>query len=315
MKLGIFYVTFNRPAILKNTIEKTLLQQRPPDTILIVDNANSSETASLAKQYSPRGVIYKSTGSNLGSAGGTAYGVRWLYEEGYDWICSGDDDNPPLANDTFVRLLRILENGSSDIGGAGVVGARWNWKQGALVRFDDAELNGVMDVDFIGGNHLLTVSRQVVSKVGTPEPQLFFGYPDLEYCLRIRRSGYRLLVDTDLMKQYRAQFGRTGLTVNPSPVPRRSIHAAWRDYYTIRNYIYMMRRTFERKDLANKAALKSLVKCCASWTRGPAYGFTSTRFHLRGIWDGYHDHLGKTVEPKAKQTSHPDNLQVSGKNS
>lgn len=71
-KLGAFIVTFNRPAILKNSIRLLLEQTRPPEIILIVDNGNSETTKPALENFPAEKVIYENTGDNLGSAGGFA---------------------------------------------------------------------------------------------------------------------------------------------------------------------------------------------------------------------------------------------------
>jgi hypothetical protein len=109
-----------------------------------------------------------------------------------------------------------------------------------------------------------------------------------------------LVVDGELMHRHRAASGRLGIEVRRTPWPRRSRSAIWRDYYTTRNYIHMMRRTFGRPDLARRAAAKALVRALAGWMRGPGYGAELTRLELRAIRDGYTGRLGATVAPRTK---------------
>ena len=300
-KFGIFYVTFNRSQALRKAIESTLEQTLPPGLLVIVDNANSGETKSIVEGFARPDVVYVGSEENLGSAGGTALGVRYLFEQGYDWICCGDDDNPPISKDSFERLIKILESAPADVAGVGAFGSRWNWKKGELIKLRDDELQGVLEVDFIGGNHLLVVRREVVASVGTPNERLFFGYPDLEYCLRIRKAGYRLLIDGDLMKAYRIRSGRYGAPKQRTTLPRRPLNSVWRDYYTTRNYIHMMRMTFSRSDLARRACLKAILKVSTSWVKGPGYALTFAKLQFRGIRDGYLNRLGRTVQPVPKE--------------
>lgn len=299
MKLGAFVLTYRRPRELRESLHRILGQTRPPDRLLVVDNAGDGETREVAASFGEP-VIYEATGANLGSAGGTEYGTRRLLEQGYDWIYSGDDDNPPRTDDTVERLLALLEGAAPDVGGAGTVGARWDWQAGRLRRLPDEALRGPVEVDFIGGDHKLILTRRAAAEGGPPDGRLFFGYPDLEHCLRLRRAGFRLLVDGELMLQYRERVGRVGWSPGRSPVPRRPLNSLWRNYYTTRNYVHMMRVTFDRPDLARREAARTLLRALAAWWRGPRYGATYGRLALRGLVDGYRGRLGRTVEPRPK---------------
>src|SRR3990172_5700450 len=137
MRFGAFVATFRRPSILGKTIELILEQTHPPEIILVVDNASCKDTESVARNFPQDRVVYEAMPDNLGSAGGTAFGIRWLYDKGYDAIFCGDDDDPPRTPDTMERLIGILTSSDSDVAGAGAVGAWWDWKRGRLRRLPD----------------------------------------------------------------------------------------------------------------------------------------------------------------------------------
>jgi glycosyltransferase involved in cell wall biosynthesis len=298
--LGSFVVTYHRPEPLRASLEALITQTRPPDLLLVVDNGRDQEAERLVKAYDKDQIRYEASPDNLGSAGGTWLGTTRLAELGLDLIHSGDDDNPLESTTTLERLVTLLNSAAADVGGVGVVGARFDWRRGSLVRIADEELHGPLEVDFIGGNHHLILRREAVERAGAPNRDLFFGYPDLEHCLRIRRAGFRLVVDGDLMRTYREMFGRTGSVQERSAVPRRNLSGIWRNYYTTRNYIHMMRRTFGHPELARRQVAKVSLRCIAAWSRGPAYGATFARLQMRAVLDGYRGVLGRTVSPQNK---------------
>lgn len=299
MTLGAFVVTYNRPLILRQSLKLYFEQTRPPDVILVVDNGDPAGTKAVIKDFPKEKVIHEITGSNLGSAGGFAYGVKWLYERRYDWIYCGDDDNPPITSDTLERLLK-LGSISDDVAAVGTVGALWDWKKGEARRLPDEMLKDILSVDFIGQGHNFTLNRKVVESVGLPNGNLFFGYPDLEYCLRIRRTRQRLLVDGNLMHEHRSRAGRLNLELKQSLLPSRSYDSIWRNYYTTRSYIFMMTQIFQRSDLARRETLKAMGRILMSWKRGIKYGAAFTGYQLRGVVDGYLGRMGRTVSPKPK---------------
>jgi GT2 family glycosyltransferase len=302
--LGAFIVTFHREDHLRRSLEVLMAQTRPPDAVLVVDNGSSAETAALVGELgrttSRTELLYEDTGANLGSAGGTAYGTRRLGELGFDLIYSGDDDNPPRTPDTLERLLDLLGRSGDEVGGVGTVGARFDWRRGGVERIPDEELEGTLPVDFIGGDHKLILRRAVVEAGGIPDARLFFGYPDLEHCLRLRRDGWALRIEGQLMRQYRELTGKLGLRAVRSPIPRRPRSALWRTYYTTRNYIHMMRSTFQRPDLARRQTGKVLVRSLAAWRKGVGYGADHARFQVRALADGWRGRLGPVVRPQTK---------------
>ena len=300
MRFGGFVATYRRPKKLKETLEILLSQTVRPDLLLVVDNAGSKETEDVAKQFESQGVLYLPMSDNLGSAGGTAYGAQWLYDHGFDFIYFGDDDDPPKTTDALERLMKLLNHSEPDVAGAGAVGAKWNWKKGELERLPDDCLEGPVYVDVIGGNHHLIVKRAGMRDFGVPNPRLFFGYPDVEYCLRIRKAGYKLVVDGDLMRTWREKTNRLNFNPKRSLVPPRQFRSIWRNYYTTRNYIIMMKRTFDRPDLAMRESLKALGRMIFSWARGPKYGAAFSLLQLRAVWDGYSGKMGRTVSPGDK---------------
>lgn len=233
-------------------------------------------------------------GSNLGPSGAAYYGLKYLSEEGYDLIYWVDDDDPPKVIDTVERLRKIFTHSENkNIGCVGAVGARWDWKKGESIRLSDTELHGVVDVDVIGGSAHLIIHSSVVKTIGLPVKDLFFGYEEFDYCLRAKQAGFRILVDGDLMKEYRVLAGRLNLKIhrtvsNISPVRR---------YYSTRSYIYIMLKEFHRSDLALRESCKAFIRCLLCWKHGFKYGITFVPLQISAVLDGYLGRLGKRETP------------------
>lgn len=300
MRLGAFITTLNRPLELKRTLQILLSQTRPPDCVVVVDNAPSDETQSVVAGFSGMGVTYKAMSENVGPAGAAAYGLDRLSRQGYEWIYCGDDDDPPLSSDTIERLLDVAVNTGEDTGAVGAVGALWDWAAGETRRVPDKALSGIVSVDMIGGGQHFILRSEMVAKVGLPDARFFFGLDDLEYCLRIRAAGYRLLVDGELMREYRAKKGHLNWSPPRAKLPHHPYESIWRQYYSTRNYIFAMTQTLQHPRLGRRELYKALARTCCSWGRGPRYGFAFTKLQLRGVVDGYLGHMGRTVLPTPK---------------
>jgi len=297
-----FVMTYQRPQTLAATLRELLAQSRSPERILVVDNGADPATEAVASKLESCGVGYLAMPDNLGPAGAAAAGLEALVAEGWDWIYWGDDDDPPKTRDTLERVLALAERGKIErLAGVGAVGTRWDWSRGRFDRLADAELEGAVEVDSIAGGQHLMLRREVVMEVGLPAAELFFGLEELEYCLRFRQAGWRLAVDGELMYRYRELAGRLALRRRRTWIPQIPSRALWRRYYSTRNYIFMMRNTFGRPDLARREALKSLARTVTAWGRGPRYGAAFAGFQLRGILDAYRGRMGRVVAPRIKE--------------
>lgn len=299
--VGGFVITFRRPCVLAETLATLFAQSDPPDEVLVVDNAGCPETARVVAEQ-PR-ALYRDAEGNRGPAGAAALGVHWALERGFDWIYWGDDDDPPRTSDTLERLLRLAASlDDREVGGVAAFGARWDWDRGELVRPQDHELRGgPLAIDAAGGNSQLLLRAEAVETIGLPDETLFFGLEEIEYCLRLRRQGYGLWVDGDLLFEYRTLAGRLGATPRRRAVTPLSRGQIWRQYYHTRNTIHLMRRTFDHPQLARREAVRALARALLSFRRGLGFGARFAVLQLRGVIDGYRDRMGRTVEPTVKE--------------
>jgi GT2 family glycosyltransferase len=302
MKIGAFIITFNRRTVLKQTIQLILDQTRPPDLILVVDNESSPDTEHIVVGLAPEKVMYHAMAENVGPAGAAAFALPQLSEQGCDWIYWGDDDDPPKTPDTLERLLRIIDcmRHHHDVAAVAAVGTRFDWKKGETIRLPDQALGGVIEVDSVGGNNQFILRREAIQAVGLPDRRLFIDFEDTEYCLRIRKAGYRLLIDGDLMREYRAKVGHLNQKQDHLQQPQKYYDSPWRRYYSTRNYIYSMEKTFQRPDLARREALKAFGRAVLFWKLGLKHGATLSSLQLRGVLDGYLGRMGRTVMPQPK---------------
>lgn len=295
--------TFRRANLLETTIETVLQQTLCPTRIVIVDNGDDAATRQLVAQYrrnTKTEITLICPGENLGSAGGWQFGIEHALIEcsDDDWILILDDDDPPIGSDEIEKMWQFaLEQSSNDdrVAGVGIVGARFNWGLGIIQRLDDAELTGAVDVDYVGNGHVAFYSARVFREFGLFQGELFFGNTEVEYGLRLRKNGYRLLANSSLWRQRRELQNRVGIQVRPAWTSTTD----WRKYYVIRNHIYML-KTQGRFDLAViHAIFQSLIKPLFTFMRSPRSGLAALRQNTRASWDGIFGRLGKRVEPES----------------
>lgn len=268
LSFAAFIMTYERPGILKATIESLLEQSYPPQKILVVDNSESFETQQLVEAYKCPDIVYLRMGYNSGPAGAAKVGLETLAAEGFQWIYWGDDDNPPDFPDSIEQLVRIIHQSGRKLGIVGAVGQYFSTLKGEVHRVPDAVLNKTssLDVDSIAGGQCMIVNSDLVRAGILPNDKLFFGFEELDFCLKAKLGGYNLVVSSELFLRARLKYGRIGFK-RPA-YSLKPIHDLKRQYYSTRNLLYIVK--------ANKlyfAFAYQLVKACIKSVYGFRYGF------------------------------------------
>lgn len=239
MRFAGFIMTYERETILVDTIQAIFSQTLAPEKILIIDNSSTYNTKELIKSLNNPKVEYYRVGYNSGPAGAARIGLKILAEEGYEWIYWGDDDDPPVFIETFEVLIKTALS-DPKCGCVGVVGQFFNRKSGFVNRVPDNILQGqgIMEVDTIAGGMSKIVNRDIIVQFNIlPEEKLFYGSEELDFDIRIKNSGYKLLVDKNFYLKHRLNFNRLGL---PSKTfQKKSNKALYREYYSMRNVFYI----------------------------------------------------------------------------
>jgi GT2 family glycosyltransferase len=282
-KFAAFVVTFNRAEILMDTIHKILTQTLPPEKLLIVDNGATDETKKKLDELYPE-VAYVAVGYNSGPAGGDKVGLEILAKEGYEWIFWGDDNDPPPTPDTFEKLVTLAESFEGNCGQVGMVGSRFNKFTGLLQRTSNEELRTkpYIEVDTIGGGQCKIVSGKSILSGIVTEEKLFFGFEDLDFDLTQKKAGYKILVHSDLFLGCRERWNR--LDVQHTVASKKDERVLWRDYYSIRNALFIMKK--HRHYLAFLSILLvSFGKSFLSYKHGFRYGTLVTKNTCRAVRD------------------------------
>jgi GT2 family glycosyltransferase len=246
-------------------------------------------------------VVYVASPDNSGAAGGIAQGLRCVLDlaSADDWVVLLDDDNPPQSDELFERLFTfaLSEAGDPRVAAVGLTGARFDWRRGRLTRLADAALHGTLDVDYVGGNQFPMLRVGAVRDVGVFRGELFWGLDDLDFGLRLRRSGYRVLLSGELAHWARSFHGRLGIAQSsPSASMTRT---TWRQYYTLRNLVDIL-RTNGRSLLAARVAMtRGVGKGIVHGARHPRDARPTMSLTWRAIRDGWRGRLGRSVEPDA----------------
>jgi len=291
MRLGGFIITYNRSQILLDTIKQVFEQSVSPELLWIIDNSDNLDTDhAIASLLDPR-LCYHRMGYNAGPAGGAAKGLQLCSDSGLDWIYWGDDNDPPQHSDTFEKLLSVKDD-NPYCGILGAVGHFFDHKKGEIKRIQSnlLERKTSVEVEVIAGGMSMLVHRDVVNAGILPNPDLFFGFEELDFCLKAKRRGFTMLVHCGLFLALRAKHNRTDFE---RPVYKRKSNLV-REYYSLRNLLYIsdgltldtMKRSLIRKWLG---------KSIYGFRYGPVYGTKNFRYIFLAFLHYYKGIKGKTL--------------------
>ena len=297
-------LTYRRQYLFTEMLRKICEQEKAPDYIVVIDNESSDETEVISQRFQTanrdRHWLHLRSPENLGSAGGWAWGMETVLDlaNDQDWVLTLDDDNPPEHAGLLRQMFdfaEIQKKRQPKLGAAGIVGARFNWWTGNLTRLRDEELNGAIDVDYVGNGHMAMYSVGMIRDIGPFRSDLFFGHTEVEYGLRMRRAGYQVVANGDLWKQRRVLRNKIGFQRKT----RRTCEIDWRKYYVTRNYIRTMLQC-SRFDLALKRAfIQCLVKPFLTMLVSPRRAYYGWRLGCRAAWDGFRGKMGATLDPES----------------
>ncbi|SDA96343.1 Glycosyltransferase, GT2 family [Algoriphagus alkaliphilus] len=292
VKLGAFIITYHRPAILLKTIHSIFSQTNPPEFIWVIDNSSNLETdQAVASLLNPK-IRYHYMGFNAGPAGAAAIGLKLCELDGADWIYWGDDNDPPFRSDCFERLLAIRDV-NPFCGVLGAVGHFFDRKKGVIKRIQTRllEKKEWIEVDSIAGGMCMLVSADVTKQGILPDKDLFFGFEELDFCLKVTRKGYSLVVDCKLFLEARKDTGRLQFE-RPAYQLKKNLS---REYYSLRNLLYIS-DSLTLNTMKMQLILKWTAKAFYGYRYGLSYGWKNMRMIFLAFWHYFREVKGKTID-------------------
>lgn len=236
-------VTFKRKELLLQVLDSLLTQTEVLSKILVIDNNSGDGTEevvnSLSSQY--ENIVYHNTGANLGGAGGFHYGFKAAQDYDYSHLWLMDDDFQP-EKDCLQKMLALQHVGivqpirfNLDGSCAELSPVTYNLSspfifnpktESVLDIYEKGEIVQRQELDGIPFEGPL-ISKEVVDKVGLPEPKFFIFYDDLDYAIRTRTAGYKIICSPDI-KATRLLMNNQGDDL-----------LSWKGYFMLRNLFYV----------------------------------------------------------------------------
>lgn len=290
IRFGAFVITYEREKILPDTLNKIFDQTYPPEEIWIIDNSETDNTLKMFQSLKDDRVQYFKVGYNSGPSGGANAGLKILAERGFDWIFWGDDDDPPIGRNRFENLLKIAAN-NENIGIAGMVGGKFIKSRGRTRSLYNYEMKGITDVDMVAGGQIMIINAEIPKAGIFPTSKLFFGFEELDFCLKVKGAGFRIVFDGGAIRKGRELVGKT----NPNYRSKNSSFGRedilWRQYYSIRNMLYILS---ERKIYSGYYyfLIKNLIKIPVAFIHGYSYGVQTMQINLKAVYHHWINRYG-----------------------
>ena len=294
MKICAIVVTRNRKELLTRCLNALASQTRPPDAILVVDNASSDGTPEMVREAFP-GVALLRLPDNQGPAGAYHEGLKWAWERGFDAFWTFDDDAYPEKNalkflQNFLETWDVIAPANTSYEGRVYGIGRW---RGGLHLVLPRSSNEVVPIQMFMWSGVL-IHRRAVERAGLPRKDLFICREDTEWAFRLSRNGVRIggvlppegaRIIHPISTQQVVRWGR---------VRFREAHPPWRYYYDTRNtWIMLGNLPGWEKVRARAEFLWILVRRSLGDVVYGTEPRQRIRNRLRGLLDGIRGRTGK----------------------
>ncbi len=239
-------VTRDRPALLRQCLDAVLGQGRPPEAVIVVDNASQDATREALDHYPAVGCVRLAR--NVGGAGGFCAGIQRALDDGAEWLWLMDDDGRPAGPRCLAALLATAAAHRAELVGPLVVDVDARRRLSFPVRIAGRTL---FDVDALvrhgpvpGFAHLFNgalIRADLFRRIGLPDARFFIRGDEVEFLFRARRAGARIVLDTA------AHFLHPGSQPDIHPILGGRFYAvvpqeAAKQFYQFRNRGYIFRR-------------------------------------------------------------------------
>jgi GT2 family glycosyltransferase len=217
--LGIIVLHYGELAITNRCVAS--LSNCPIDNsrIVIVNNTcDPKVTESLRSEWSNCDVIHPE--SNLGFAGGNNRGIQSALDRGADCILLMNNDAELILPSAVLQMVKVLEeNKSIGLLGARVIDGYSGSEQNTVFKWPpltvrerilrsremgvrQEPVNKLISVAALSGVFLM-FRTDALARVGVLDPRFFMYLEDMDFCLRMHKVGYDvMLLDEVAIRHY-----------------------------------------------------------------------------------------------------------------
>ena len=265
--VALVILNWNNPEDTLACLRSVAKLDNPLLRVIVVDNGSTDDSVGRVRNEHPSIALIE-IGANLGYAAGNNVGSRFALSYDVDYVCIINNDvivtpdflapmvDAMAANDVGVITPLVALMAKPDTIWA--LGSAVDRKTGIVTRQHAGQEVAVLqphppfDVDIASGAAML-IKRAVLERVGYLDEAFYLYYEETDWCLQVRRAGYRILAVPASVVYHRvsATLGQE------SPIT---------DYYMLRNHLRFISRHWSgsaRWQLISQTVLRGLITVAA----------------------------------------------------
>ena len=328
MRVLAYTHTFNEAAVIGNAVEALLHQTRPPEGILIVDNASTDGT--LDRTF-PAQVSVIRNAANLGISAAIGIGFAYALEHGFDWMWILDTDSVPEF-DALATMLNLYADWPSSLQDETAFIACLPVDQGQPLHGGMFTRNGRAVITPAPEQrcyacHLTIWSGSLfrlaaVRRIGFPNADYFIDRGELEYQYRVMKAGYKGFIHQDAVVRHNiCGPSITAKLVRVGPINLKFYELApFRCYLICRNTLYFtlynstegrlekFRELWRLRSRPGRSLMSGVVwqvtLLTLNFALRPFTHGAQIRACLRGVWDGLTGNIAAAVRNDASSRPH-----------
>lgn len=266
-RVAAVIVTHKRVDLLRASLDVVANQTRPVEWVIVVDNGCEDAVRDLLNDVAGDRGVYLPSATNLGGAGGFAYGFLQALALGAEAVWCADDDGRPENTEVLATLMDCATRHCLDEVSPVVCnlaepdklafplrrGIEWRRYRSEL--FDPK--HPVEEQDFLPNIASLfngaLISADAMARIGVPDYRLFIRGDEVEYHRRLSRSGLKF--GTCLSAAYLHPDGSDEF----KPILGGRMHTQYPDnegkrFFTYRNRGFLMNQPGMRRLLPQEYA-------------------------------------------------------------
>ena len=293
-KVAIVVLNWNNAPDTIACLESVSKLRYPNYSVLVVDNGSTDDSVAQIRGQFPKIEVLEA-GVNLGYAEGNNIGIRHALRTGakYLFVLNNDVRVAPDALDHLVsaaegfpdaaflgpKIYHLDNPGQIQSAGA-ELDYLWRSRQRGLDTPDTGQFDLLEEVDYVIGAAVL-VRADLLEQVGLLDPDFFLYREDVDWCLRARRLGYRVLYVPEAKVWHRSHH------VRENELPRIT-------YYMTRNSLMLLAKHRGGVLRFTAVVLRHLLTA-ATWTVKPKWRHKRVERDalLKGLVDFFRRKVGQ----------------------
>jgi hypothetical protein len=299
VSVAIILVNWNGYAYTQACLESLEKVKEPAFQVILVDNGSQNSEGEQLKARFPN-IHLIANPDNLGFAGGNNVGIRYALEEGFDQVLLLNNDT--LVDPYFLKPLQTELRASK----YGVVqpiicfaqesktlwsaGGKWNSLLGRAITLGDrVTLENYtppksLELDWATGCCML-LSKEAILAAGLLNEQYFAYFEDVEWSLRIRKSGFKIGLSENSIIYHEAGAASKKQHSEGTLSPRVF-------YFHVRNQLFLLRQ---------HSLVLGYPYHLLRFSSWGAYFLIRGRFKkLSAVWQGIREGLFTPLNPEKK---------------